>query len=105
MQKCCLLLSANESYARAEEDIATLTGIKVSHSTQQRLVHRTNWEEPMLEKPNEEMSLDGGMIRVRTEKGKSCEWKEYKGLNVHGQTKVAYFKDNESLCIAISFYF
>jgi len=98
LQKCCLLLSANESYARAEEDIATLTGIKVSHSTQQRLVHRTNWEEPMLEKPNEEMSLDGGMIRVRTEKGKSCEWKEYKGLNVHGQTKVAYFKDNESLC-------
>lgn len=69
LQKCCLLLSANESYARAEEDIATLTGIKVSHSTQQRLVHRTNWEEPMLEKPNEEMSLDGGMIRVRTEKG------------------------------------
>lgn len=98
LQKCCLLLSANESYARAEEDIATLTGIKISHSTQQRLVHRTNWEEPKLEKPNEEMSLDGGMIRVRTEKGKPCEWKEYKGLNIHGQAKVAYFKDNESLC-------
>jgi hypothetical protein len=98
LQKCCLLLSANESYARAEEDIATLTGIKISHSTQQRLVHRTNWEEPKLEKPNEEMSLDGGMIRVRTEKGKPCEWKEYKGLNIHEQAKVAYFKDNESLC-------
>ena len=92
------MLSANESYARAEEDIATLTGIEISHSTQQRLVHRINWKEVMLQKPNEEMSLDGGMIRLRTEEGKPCKWKEYKGLNVHGQAKVAYFKDNESLC-------
>ena len=34
--KCCLLLSANESYERAAEDIEVLTGVKVSHSTQQR---------------------------------------------------------------------
>ena len=37
LEKCCLLLSANESYARAEQDIIILTGISVGHSTQQRL--------------------------------------------------------------------
>jgi hypothetical protein len=36
-----LLLSANEAYAHAAEDIAVLTGIAVSKSTQQRLVHRS----------------------------------------------------------------
>jgi hypothetical protein len=35
LEKCCLLVSANESYQRAAEDIATLTGITVSSSTQQ----------------------------------------------------------------------
>lgn len=39
LTKCCLLLSANESYARTAEDIEVLTGVAVSHSTQQRLVH------------------------------------------------------------------
>ncbi len=40
LEQCCLLVSANESYERAAEDIEVLTGVKVSHSTQQRLVHR-----------------------------------------------------------------
>ena len=40
LEKCCLLLSANESYKRAEEDLKVLTGIEVSHSTQHRMVHR-----------------------------------------------------------------
>jgi len=46
LEKCCLLLSANESYQRAEEDIEVLTGIKVSHGTQQRMVHRQTFESP-----------------------------------------------------------
>lgn len=44
LERCCLCVSANESYERAAEDIevltGVLTGVKVSHSTQQRLVHR-----------------------------------------------------------------
>ena len=36
LAKYCLLLSANESDARAAADIAVLTGVAVSHSTQQR---------------------------------------------------------------------
>lgn len=46
LERCCLLVSANESYQRAEEDIRVLTGIEVSHSTQQRMVHRQEFELP-----------------------------------------------------------
>ena len=40
MEKGALLISANESYQRAEEDLEELTGIKISHSTLQRLANR-----------------------------------------------------------------
>ena len=46
LEKCCLLVSANESYQRAEEDIEVLKGIKVPHSTQQRMEHRQEFELP-----------------------------------------------------------
>ena len=38
LEKCCLRLSANMSYQSAESEIEALTGMKVSHSTQQRRV-------------------------------------------------------------------
>ncbi len=38
--KCALLISANESYQRAEEDLEELTGIEISQNTLQRLVNR-----------------------------------------------------------------
>jgi hypothetical protein len=37
-----LLLSGDESYEKAAKKIQSLTGIAVSHSTQQRLVHRVH---------------------------------------------------------------
>ncbi len=46
LEKCCLRVSANESYQDAEEEIAALSGIKVSHSTLQRLVQRSEFELP-----------------------------------------------------------
>jgi hypothetical protein len=46
MEKCALLISANESDQRAEEDLEELTGIKISHSTLQRLVNRQEFELP-----------------------------------------------------------
>ena len=66
MEKCCLLLSANESYQRAAEDIEVLTGVSVSGSTQQRLVQRQVFAIPQLEDNVEEMSIDGGKVRLRT---------------------------------------
>ena len=97
LEKCCLVLSANESYERAAEDIEVLTGVKVSHSTQQRLVHRQTFDLPQAEQAVDEMSLDGGKVRLRTPKGQPSEWRDYKGVNLHECCVGAFFQDNASL--------
>jgi hypothetical protein len=97
LEKCCLLLSANESYERAAEDIQVLTGVFVSHSSQQRLVHRQTFELPEVTQPIEEMSLDGGKVRLRTPKGEACEWRDYKAVNLHKCSIGAFFQDNQGL--------
>jgi hypothetical protein len=97
LEKCCLLLSANESYGRAAEDIAVLTGVRVAHSTQQRLVHRQTFELPQVDHPVEEISVDGGKVRLRTPKGQPSEWRDYKAVNLHKCCVAAFFQDNESL--------
>lgn len=97
LEKCCLLLSANESYERAAEDLQVLTGVAVSHSTQQRLVHRQSFNLPQVEQTVEEMSLDGGKVRLRTPKGEPSEWRDYKAVNLHERCISAFFQDNASL--------
>lgn len=97
LEKCCLLLSANESYERAAEDIQVLTGVAVSHSTQQRLVHRQTFDLPPVTQAVEEMSVDGGKVRLRTPLGEPCEWKDYKAVNLHEHSVGAFFQDNPSL--------
>ncbi|WP_410503509.1 ISKra4 family transposase [Leptolyngbya sp. O-77] len=97
LERCCLLVSANESYERAAEDIEVLTGIKVSHSTQQRLVHRQIFELPQVEETVEEMSIDGGKVRLRTPEGEPSEWRDYKAVNLHESCVAAFFQDNEQL--------
>jgi hypothetical protein len=97
LEKCCLLLSANQSYERAAEDIQVLTGVRVSHSTQQRLVHRQTFELPQVEQAVDEMSVDGGKVRLRTPKGQPSEWRDYKGVNLHQCCVGAFFQDNASL--------
>ena len=96
-EKCCFVLSANESYERAAEDIEVLTGVKVSPSTQQGLVHRQTFDLPQAEQAVDEMSLDGGKVRLRTPKGQPSEWRDYKGVNLHECCVGAFFKDNASL--------
>lgn len=97
LAKCCLLLSANESYVRAAQDIKVLTGVSVSHSTQQRLVHRQTFESLQVPQTVEEVSVDGGKVRLRTPKGEPCEWRDYKAVNLHEQGVGAFFQDNPSL--------
>ena len=96
-EKCCFVLSANESYERAAEDIEVLTGVKVSPSTQQGLVHRQTFDLPQAEQAVDEMSVDGGKVRLRTPKGQPGEWRDYKGVNLHECCVGAFFKDNASL--------
>lgn len=80
LEVCCLRLSANVSYQHAAEDVEVFTGMRISAATQQRLVHRKTFDWPHLEQPVEELSVDGGKIRLRTPLGEPCSWKEYKGV-------------------------
>ncbi len=54
------------SYQRTAEDIKYITGIEVSKSLQQRLVHRQNFELKKVSSTVSELSVDGGNIRLRT---------------------------------------
>ncbi len=95
---CCLRLSANLSYEQTQKEIEVQTGRQVSMKTQQRLVHRQQFEVPSVDGAVTQISLDGGMIRLRTPKGQPCEWREYKVLNLaEFQQGMAWFKDNEAL--------
>jgi hypothetical protein len=96
LEKCCLLVSASESYARTAVNVEELTGVKISHSSQQRLVQKQEFPEVTMTESVEEMSLDGGKVRLRTEKGKRSEWKDYKAVNAQG-TIAAYFLNNQGL--------
>ena len=58
--KCALLISANESYQIGEKDLEKFTGIKVSHSTLQRLVKIQDFELPTSKQGVQEIILDGG---------------------------------------------
>ncbi len=71
-----------------------LTGIAVSRGTQQRLVHRQSFEEPVGTAIVEKMSLDGDKVRLRTPKGQACQWRDYKAVNLHEQRIAARFQDN-----------
>ena len=98
LEACCLRVSANVSYQRAAEDIKYITGIEVSKSAQQRLVHRQDFNLPQTQSKVKELSADGGNIRIRTPIGQSCEWKGYKAVCLHNQDSVAAsFQDNNLL--------
>lgn len=95
LEACCLRASATVSYERAAEDVKYATGIEVSKSVQQRLVHHQNFEFPQTESTVEELSVDGGNIRIRTSKGQPCDWKGYKAVRLHNlQALAASFQEN-----------
>lgn len=91
------MVSANESYQRAEEDIEVLTGIKIPHSTQQRMVHRQEFQAPEIGIETETISIDGGKVRLRTPEGQACQWRDYKAVNLHQNGIGAFFRENEQL--------
>ena len=98
LELCCLRLSGVLSYEKAQEEIAVQTGRRVSQKTHQRLVHRQSFGELEIEEAVTQLSLDGGMIRLSTPKGETCEWREYKALNLTQlQQGMAWFKDNDAL--------
>lgn len=97
-EKNCLLLSGNESFQDGEKDIEALTGIKVSHSTLQRLVQRIEYSEPQALQGVSEVSIDGGKVRLRSQvKGVKSYWRDYKAVRLQGIYYGTFFQDNLSL--------
>lgn len=88
---------ANESFTNAEQDIETLTGFKIPHSTQHRLVNSYQLPEPRITKKAKSLSVDGGTIRLRTSLGSKSEWKNYKAVKIHERLGTAFFQNNEGL--------
>jgi hypothetical protein len=97
LEKCCLRLSANESYQSVEEEIEALTGVHVGHSTQARLVHRQQFPEPTAKQAVTEVSVDGGKVRLRGARGEGSQWRDYKAVRLQGIYYYARFGDNRSL--------
>lgn len=81
----------------AEQDIEILTGVKVPHSTQHRLINQYQLPEPKITRSADSLSVDGGSVRLRTPKGYASEWKNYKALKIHERAGMAFFQDNEAL--------
>lgn len=97
LENCALLVSANNSYERSEEDLATLMGIQISHSTHQRLVHRQTFDSIQASDPVETICIDGGKARIRTPKGEACTFNDYKAVVLEGVGINGYFKQNHAL--------
>ena len=97
LQKCCLLLSANVSYANTARDLEVLTGLRISHSTHQRLVQRYEFTAVKVNQEVEELNVDGGKVRLRTPVGQGCEWRDYKAVNLHDLAVAAYFQEHKAL--------
>lgn len=74
-----------------------MTGMKVGHSSLHRLVQRSEIEIGESSNTVTALSVDGGKVRLRQEKGHGCEWRDYKVVSLHGSLCNGYFQDNEAL--------
>jgi hypothetical protein len=59
-----LRLSAKESYQKEEVEIEALTGVKVGHRRQQKLVVEQDWELPQGKQAVCEVRVDGGKVQI-----------------------------------------
>lgn len=97
LEKCCLSMSANESYQNAEADLEALTGVKVGHTTLHRQVQKQEFVIPDAKQPITEVSIDGGKARLRSEEeGQQSYWRDYKAVRLQGIYYGAFFQDNQS---------
>jgi hypothetical protein len=99
LERCCLIVSANASYRHAAQDIALLTGITVSFKTQQRMVQKHGFPEPEALQEVQEVSIDGGNVRLIPIDGESSPcFKQFKAIHLGSEGVVgAWFNDNSAL--------
>ncbi|MEO1132469.1 MAG: ISKra4 family transposase [Cyanobacteria bacterium J06639_1] len=93
LEKCCLNLSAQSSFAQAERDIELLVGVRVGHSTQHALVQRQELSLPECKQTLADVCVDGGKVRLRTPIGDACEWRDYTAVRLSGIYYGARFRD------------
>jgi hypothetical protein len=97
LRKCCLRACAKTSYQQAEEDLFEMMSIKIGHSTLHRIVERHDLPPSQAETESEGVSVDGGKICLRSEKGQKGEWRDYKLVSLHDNICEAFFQDPEAL--------
>ena len=72
LEKCALRVCAKNSYKNASEDLKTLMGISVGHSTLHRIVQKAEIEPSQSEEKVAAVSVDGERcvcVQKRQEKG------------------------------------
>ncbi len=97
LEKCCLRLSAQNSYQKTAENIKTLMGIKISSSSLHRLVQKIELPAAQAKEKVNSASIDGGKIRIRSEQTGKGEWRDYKGVSLHQSICEAFFQMPEQL--------
>ncbi len=70
----------------------TLTGVKVGHSTQHRLVQTKEWSLAQVKQAISEVSSDGGKVRRRGGKGQETYWQDYKAVACKAYIMEAFSK-------------
>lgn len=97
LEKCSLLICANNSYIKAEEDLQLLTGIKLGHSSLHRQVNQATLEESIFSPAVETLSVDGGKIKIRNPQAGEGEWRDYKAVSLSNGLCHACFQENQQL--------
>jgi len=65
-------------------------------------VHRQEFAELGVGETVTELSIDGGKARLRTEKGKASEWRDYKAVTLNKQNCAAFFQENDKLLASVN---
>ncbi|MGB3613273.1 MAG: ISKra4 family transposase [Elainellaceae cyanobacterium] len=97
LEKCCLRLCAQGSFEQAEQNVKTLMGLKVGHSSLHRLMEKADIPARQGTRPAEAVSIDGGKVRVRSEETGRGEWRDYKAVRLHEEGCAAFFQSPEDL--------
>ena len=65
-------------------------------------LHRQEFAELEVGETVTELSIDGGKARLRTEKGKASEWRDYKAVTLNKQNCAAFFQENDKLLASVN---
>ncbi len=95
IEKCSLRTCAQLSYGEAEAQIRMLMGVSIGHSSLHRLVNQTPLPASEGDTVSNQVSIDGGKIRLRHESG--GVWQDYKAVSLSDGRCDAFFQDNDQL--------